>query len=302
MSQDSLENIATFGAWVVVAGVALEGVDWYSKYKKRNRCKSSEEKDSCWTLAIEFFSIALVVLGLSVEIIATYKASLKAHDKINQLTTDLTSASNNAASATREARDSKVLVAQISITNAQLVATNLELQKEVVELQMKLLKQVRHITPEENNDFIKYLKSRPHKKPIKIFTLKGTMNFDFETRNYAFQLWKMLKEAGYEDEECKITEWDYPLTYMAGYTNRDNPFFIVIYGQQGNVQWSGIRISVDENGQSVVLTPTPDDTSCLGEIDSAFKQIGVVPDITIRSDWDFVKTNGDWAIFIPPKF
>ena len=120
MSQDSLENIATFGAWVVVAGVALEGVDWYSKYKKRNRCKSSEEKDSCWTLAIEFFSIALVVLGLSVEIIATYKASLKAHDKINQLTTDLTSASNNAASATREARDSKVLVAQISITNAQL--------------------------------------------------------------------------------------------------------------------------------------------------------------------------------------
>jgi len=142
MSQDSWENIAVLGALAVVVGVALEGADWLSKFKKRNRNESILVKEPGWTLAVEFFSIILVVLGLCVEIFATYKASGKAHDKIKDLTSELRVASDNAAAASKDAGDSKVIAARIGTTNAQLSLTvelmhsnNLVLEKQVVELE-----------------------------------------------------------------------------------------------------------------------------------------------------------------------
>jgi hypothetical protein len=197
MSQDSWENVAVLGAVMAVVGVALESVDWFSKFRKHSVHESILANEPSWSLTVEFCSITLVVLGLCVEIFATYKASLKAHEKIEQLTAVSKNAFDNAASAAKEAGDSKLLAAQIGTTNAQLVASNLLVAGRVEELRAKndeleAKQRPRTITLQQVTNFI-FLTERVPKFKIRIAV--GASRD--ETASFAYQLRSMLNEAGF---------------------------------------------------------------------------------------------------------
>ena len=267
----SISDIPSWGWWdvfftlMVLFGVAGESIaDWLKFLPGRHMLKVWSEMS--------------VVVGIAGELLCLM---ISLHET---------------ASLNKEAAADRVIA-------ESLVSTNLQLQKQIVQLQLSLEKQVRKITPDDSKRFIDFLKDKPNKKSINIYVEGNSIDYDFEYRNYAHQFRRMLTEAGYglpTDDIIRIPNFGIDLKME--YTNRDNPFFIVAYGQQGNIQWPGFQLEVNQPALKSVMHHTSDDKSCLGDINDAFTRIGIVPDIMVRTDWNFVKKNGDWAIFIPPRF
>jgi hypothetical protein len=289
MSQDSWENVAVLGALIVVAGVALEGIDWFSKFRKRNRRESILAKEPSWTLAVEFFSITLVVMGLCVEIFATYEASLKAREKIKQLTAESKTASDNAASATKDAGDSKVLAAKIGTTNAQLVATNLWLQAKL---------QPRIITMEQTTNFI-FLTEKIQKFPIRVRVASA------DVMGYAIQIRQMLNLAGYKVPDSD-TNNNYgivfdPTTFSQpskASESLDVNFFSDITNGLGSHPFT--REVTNGFSRPIILGETAEDTNktfaALGYI---FNQIGINNGQGFGKD---LAAPNRFGVFIGPKF
>jgi hypothetical protein len=276
------EFVSEFGFIMVIVGVVGEGIELVVEWGERRKGKAIAPKKPRWLLPVETFSFAILVIGLAMEFLGSHNA-MRIADAENVRLNGLASAANERAANTE--------------------SNNLVLQAKVLQLENKLRTQVRQITPTDNDEFIAFLRNCQHKKPVKVFVEKTIFESDFETRNYTHQIRGMLDAAGYGGKDNDIIKLEnFSLIFQVGYTNRENPFFIVVYGKQGNVEWRGLKITVDENQMRTVLQPTSEDESCLGDINAAFSKIGLVPDITIRTDWNFVKTNGDWAIFIPAKF
>jgi hypothetical protein len=83
---------------------------------------------------VEAVSLILIFGGLAVEFGAGIKATLIARQKISNLTTEAKASLDKAASAEKDASDSKVLAARIGTTNGWLVASNLVVEGQVEEL------------------------------------------------------------------------------------------------------------------------------------------------------------------------
>ena len=231
------------------------------------------------------FFMALLVIGLTYELVEASITDKEASEAIERSGI----AEQKAGAANERAANTE--------------SNNLVLQAKVLELEIKLRKQIRKISPDDNDEFIAFLKNCPHKKPIGVFVEKSIFESDFETRNYTKQIRRMLDDAGFGGTNNDIQQLEnYSLFLSTSYTNADTPFFIVAYGQQGNIDWPGLEIAVDQNKRETVMNFTPQDFSCLGYVDAAFIKIGAAPIIMIRTDCKFVKTNGDWAIFIPGRF
>ena len=134
VSEDSCESAAYIGFAIVIFGVALEIIDLVIKWKKDHRNESILIKDVWWLWWIEAASVILVVLGLGLEFGAGLKATLIARQKIADLTAEAKASFDEAKVAENDAGESKLLAANIGITNAQLVLTNLMLAETIEEL------------------------------------------------------------------------------------------------------------------------------------------------------------------------
>jgi hypothetical protein len=134
VSEDSWESAAYIGFAIVIFGVALEIIDLVIKWKKDHRNESILIKDVWWLWWIEAASVILVVLGLGLEFGAGLKATLIARQKIADLTAEAKASFDEAKVAENDAGESKLLAANIGITNAQLVLTNLMLAETIEEL------------------------------------------------------------------------------------------------------------------------------------------------------------------------
>jgi hypothetical protein len=279
------ESVAEWGFRMVFIGVVGEGAEIIAKLYFK---KSFKKYEHSWDIFSGICWLILVV-GLAIEFKGTHNVTLIADSENARLT-------NEAALARREA-------GQANERAANTESNNLVLQSNVDELEIRLRKQLRKISLVDRDEFIDFLKNCPHKKPIQVFVEKSIFEGDFETRNYARQIRGMLDDAGLGGTNEKIHQLEnFSMVLFTGYTNTDTPFYTVVYGQEGNISWPGLKITFDGSKGEVVVNYFSDDVSCLGYVNAAFKKIGIVPSITIRTDWDFVKTNGDWAIFIPGRF
>ena len=105
VTQDTWENISEIGFVVVIGGVVLEAVDLIHKWRKRGKVGSEPVKEHDGFLIVESISLILVVVGLAVELFASHRASLLAHEKTNELQQQTKDAVTKAGKADKEAAD-----------------------------------------------------------------------------------------------------------------------------------------------------------------------------------------------------
>jgi hypothetical protein len=192
---------------MVIVGVVLEGVELGVKWVKRHKTESILVKEAWWILWVESLALILVSSGLAVELWGSHRATLIARQTTNQLTVEARGAFDKARTAEIESGESKILAAQIGITNAQLslqvaqlVGANLVLRSNVAVLEAKL--QHRTITPENVKKFIEfsdYFIAYNHEQKGEVVVTADAL--DNESRVYARKIRLLLDEAGYNSKE-----------------------------------------------------------------------------------------------------
>jgi hypothetical protein len=179
------ESVGLWGFVFVWVGVAGEGVEIFIKLFQR---KLYERKKFCLDVIGAVFWIVLVV-ALAVEFFGNVRA-MRIADSINaQLDAEAGQARKDASAAIE-------LAAKIGTTNAQLVASNLDLS-----IELEKLRHPRIITPEQRERFIEILSEAHNFSKTRIVVITG--NTDRETERFAFQVRKVLDEAGYGDAPSK---------------------------------------------------------------------------------------------------
>ena len=238
----SFSSVASFagrhpGLIFVLLGVALEGVELISKWKRRHKHDSILAKEPWWMLWIESASLTLVVLGLALEI-------------------------PDAGKTDKEAAD-------IGTTNALLWQSNIVLAAE-------LKRPARRITPEEMTNFIALLKGSPT-GPVRIYVGsedKETRNFSRQLRelldaancktgdsNGIVHLgdgffYSAIENANDIDADLRIEFFGEPdkVTYWNGLKiipNTTNQTFIIVATNQKDVLPVGIDNAFQKIGKTV---------------------------------------------------
>lgn len=105
----------------------------------------------------------------------------------------------------KEAGESIELASKIGTTNAQLVSSNL-----LISIELEKLRHPRIIMPDQREKFIEILSEGHNVSKTRIEVIVG--NNDRETERFAFQVRKVLDEAGYGDAP---SQYQLPLAQMA---------------------------------------------------------------------------------------
>ena len=172
-SQDICEDVAYVGFSIVIIGVALEIVDVIAKWRKEHRNVSILVKDHGALIWVEAASIIFIVIGLSVEFIGGWKATLLARQKTDGL-------------------EQAAMNAQIALSSNAREIASLNSSNLVLQIELATAQKPRMIPKKEREDFISLARRFPH---VSIDVRIGLI--DAETLRYAHVIRKMLDDAGY---------------------------------------------------------------------------------------------------------
>ena len=240
----------------------------------------------------------ILMTGIVVEVIAALLISIISGLEVANANEKSASANLEAKQAEKAAGDAREL-AVITESN------NLVLQTNVLELKIALGKiQARNINLEQSDAFINFLKNRPNKHPVKVYVIERDFENDYETRTYAIQIRKLLDGAGYGAKDDEIVKLPNVRWESSDYVNTRSPmgpFELVVFGDGSNLHWPGVEIINQTNPPGVMVYHIGNDKSCLADIIMAFSSIDVNPTIHYYTQ-TFVTKEGEWSVFIPPKF
>lgn len=281
-------RFAEIGCVIVIFGIAGEFVDviakWWKKkwvrvgfgirFERLNRYRLSRTIKFCrpHLLEIETFSLALVVIGLLIEVGASHKV-YRISDRQNAvLNKEAADAERDAGSATNMAAQAIAKAAKFDLARAIAdqqtaiaVSNNLVLQKEL---------QPRIISLEQITNFI-FLTEKIPKIPVKIsFPLGQT-----ETGNFAYQLRQMLNEAHFPPPtNSAVWGMDPIADYMSYRTKTADTYWpsvvLYVYGTNGNFNARNFSYE-STNGYARPIISGSDNEEIASGIMFALKQIGI---------------------------
>ena len=213
----SWETLATLGFWMVIVGVAGEGMEaipkmakWCLKKElvpnkvKRLFANLSGRFDIArdWLIPLEFISWLICVLGLAFELWGDFNANSIKDDEnrgLNKLATDALDRAKNSQGQLMEASKSiiglQIEAAHANERAATVESNNLVLRSNVVALESEM--QWRTITPKQETDLIMLLKPAQN-AGTKHHVIVDFEQTDFEARWYAKRIVDVLKECGFD--------------------------------------------------------------------------------------------------------
>lgn len=194
------ESIADFGTWLVIVGVAGEGIEIVLKilrHKWETGCFANwhdRHEFSIEILGAIFW--LMVVAGLAIEFAGNHQSKIILDRQNAELYRQGKYAEERAETAT-------LLAAQANERTAKAESANLTLQAKVLELEAK--SRWRTIKPEQENAFIELTKNT-FKLPIRVRMGDGS---SAEVQSFATRIRAVLDKAGFVEtnKEQSIAEW-----------------------------------------------------------------------------------------------
>jgi hypothetical protein len=175
------ELVATIGFICVIIGVAIEGVEHFSKETLDENLKKRRKN-------VERFGWLIVVLSLATEFFGDHKVKGITTRETQRMTVELTFATTNAAIANER--------------SIILEKTNLVLRTEMLKLELAL--RDREIKPEQYTNLVEILR-QAKKGPVSV----QSDFWDSESRSYANQIKSILTDAGFEIEKSQFPALTY---------------------------------------------------------------------------------------------